>query len=58
MLNRADQGLVTQFIKVWNIFWKNGWSIVFCSDNQSFNFQTNLFLEQIILLMKIKLLSE
>jgi hypothetical protein len=45
----ADAGLVIQFIKVLNIFWKNGGSIVFCSDNQPFTFQTNLFLEQMVL---------
>ena len=45
----ADPGLVMQFIKVLNIFWKNGGSIVFCSDNQPFTFQTNLFLEQMVL---------
>ncbi len=44
----ADAGLVIQFIKVLNIFWKNGGSIVFCSDNQPFTFQTNLFLEQMV----------
>ena len=49
MPNGADPGLVTQFIKVLNIFWKNGGSIVFCSDNQPFTFQTNLFLEQMVL---------
>ena len=45
----ADPGYVIQFIKVLNIFWKNGGSIVFCSDNQPFTFQTNLFLEQMVL---------
>ncbi len=49
MPDGADPGLVTQFIKVLNIFWKNGGSIVFCSDNQPFTFQTNLFLEQMVL---------
>jgi len=49
MPGEADAGLVTQFIKVLNIFWKNGGSIVFCSDNQPFTFQTNLFLEQMVL---------
>ena len=49
MPNGADPGLVTQFIKVLNIFWRNGGSIVFCSDNQPFTFQTNLFLEQMVL---------
>ena len=45
----ADSGLVTQFIKVLNIFWKNGGNIVFYSDNQPFTFLTNLFLEQMVL---------
>ena len=49
MPDGADAGLVTQFIYVLNLFWKNGGNIVFCSDNQPFTFQTNLFLEQMVL---------
>ena len=49
MPNGGDAGLVTQFINVLNLFWKNGRSIVFYSDNQLFTFQNNLFLEQMVL---------
>ena len=44
----ADPGLVTQFIKVVNIFWKNEGNTIFWSDNQPFTFQTTLFLEQMV----------
>ena len=41
----SDPNLIGEFMKVINIFWKNGGSIVFFADGDPLFYQVNLFLE-------------
>ena len=42
---KSDPNLIGEFMKVINIFWKNGGSLVFFADGDPLYYQVNLFLE-------------
>ena len=42
---KSDPNLIGEFMKVINIFWKNGGSLVFFADGDPLFYQVNLFLE-------------
>jgi len=43
---KADPNLIGEFMKVINIFWKNGGSLVFFADGDPLFYQVNLFLQE------------